>query len=78
VGVMTPRRFRDDALCPWADVWLLCLCVVGGPEHTKEGVQQLVKAEETQKSATPIRCIIVLLVLCAVMILILILKHSHR
>jgi len=45
-------------------------------ERTKEGVQQLVKAETNQKSANSVRCIVVLLILIAIMIIILILKHS--
>lgn len=47
-------------------------------EHTKEGIKQLEKAEEHQKSARPRWCIAILLVLIAVMIGILILKHTDR
>lgn len=44
-------------------------------EHTKEGIKQLEKAEQHQKSARPLKCIGCLLVLIAVMLTILILKH---
>ena len=44
-------------------------------EHTKEGVHQLVRAEENQKSAKATRCIICLLIAIFVMIVILIIKH---
>ncbi|GAB5030018.1 qa-syp4 tlg2p syntaxin 16-type [Nannochloropsis oceanica] len=44
-------------------------------EHTKEGVHQLVRAEENQKSAKATRCIVCLLCAIFVMILILIIKH---
>jgi len=44
-------------------------------EHTKEGIKQLEKAEEHQKSARPIKCIACLLIMIAVMLTILILKH---
>jgi len=45
-------------------------------ERTKGGVEQLVMAEEYQKSAVPTKIIIVLFVLIFVMVLILILKHT--
>lgn len=45
-------------------------------EHTKEGVAQLQRAEEHQKSAFPLKCIMILLVLIAMMVAILIWKHS--
>merc|ERR1719215_2434733 len=44
-------------------------------EQTREGIQQLEKAEEAQKSARPMKCIIGLLITIAVLVLILILKH---
>lgn len=44
-------------------------------EHTKEGVHQLVRAEENQKSAKATRCIIFLLIWIFIMIVILILKN---
>lgn len=44
-------------------------------EHTKEGVHQLVRAEENQKSAKATRCIVCLLCAIFVMILILVIKH---
>lgn len=44
-------------------------------EQTKEGIRQLEKAEEAQKSGRPMKCIIFLLILIAVLTLILILKH---
>jgi syntaxin 16 len=45
-------------------------------ENAKEGIQQLEKAEEHQKSAMSPRLIMVLLILIAVMLTILILKHT--
>jgi syntaxin 16 len=45
-------------------------------EHTKEGVVQLQKAEEHQKSALPMKCVAVLLGLIAIMIIVLIIKHT--
>jgi len=45
-------------------------------EHAKEGIVQLQKAEEHQKNALPLRCIIVLVVLIAIMLGVLIWKHS--
>ncbi len=45
-------------------------------EHTKEGVHQLVRAEENQKSAKATKCIVFLLVMIFIMICILIIKHS--
>ena len=45
-------------------------------DHTKEGLVQLVKAEEYQKSAIPMRCIIVLVLLIIVMLIILIAKNN--
>lgn len=44
-------------------------------EHTKEGVHQLVRAEENQKSAKATRCIVCLLCSIFVMVLTLIIKH---
>jgi len=46
-------------------------------EHTKTGLGQLEKAEATQKSARPMRCIICLSMLIFVLLMILILKHRH-
>ena len=43
-------------------------------EHTKEGIVQLEKAENYQKSALPMRCIIVLVVLVVIMLGVLVLK----
>lgn len=45
-------------------------------EHTKEGIVQLTKAEEYQKSALPMKCIILLVVLIFIMCGALILKHT--
>ena len=45
-------------------------------EHTKEGIVQLEKAEAYQKSALPLRCIIVLVILIAIMLGVLILKNT--
>jgi len=47
-------------------------------DHVKEGIGQLEKAEGNQKSARPIKCIIALLVLIAVMLAILIAKHARH
>ena len=44
-------------------------------EHTKTGIKQLEKAEETQKNARPMRCIICLSSLIFVLLIILVLKH---
>mmetsp|Transcript_9305 Transcript_9305/g.12027 ORF Transcript_9305/g.12027 Transcript_9305/m.12027 type:complete len:231 (-) Transcript_9305:1472-2164(-) len=44
-------------------------------EQTKEGIRQLEKAEEAQKSGRPMKCIIFLLILISILTLILILKH---
>ena len=45
-------------------------------EHTKEGIKQLEKAELHQKSARPLKCIVGLLILIAIMFTILVLKHT--
>ena len=45
-------------------------------DHTKEGLVQLHKAEEYQKSAFPMRCIIVLVVLIIIMLIVLIVKNQ--
>ncbi len=45
-------------------------------DHTKEGLVQLHKAEEYQKSAFPMRCIIVLVVLIIIMLIVLVVKHQ--
>ena len=45
-------------------------------DHTKEGIEQLKEAEEYQKSALPVKCIIALVVLIAIMCGALILKHT--
>jgi syntaxin 16 len=47
-------------------------------EHTKEGIQQLERAETHQKNSRPMKCIMCLLCTIAVLLLILILKHRHR
>ncbi|GKY95931.1 hypothetical protein MPSEU_000553700 [Mayamaea pseudoterrestris] len=46
-------------------------------EHTKTGVQQLEKAENSQRNARPLRCIVCLSVTIFVLLALLILKH-HR
>mmetsp|Transcript_15906 Transcript_15906/g.16653 ORF Transcript_15906/g.16653 Transcript_15906/m.16653 type:complete len:306 (-) Transcript_15906:188-1105(-) len=43
-------------------------------EHTREGIVQLEKAENYQKSALPMRCIILLVVLIGIMLGVLVLK----
>jgi syntaxin 16 len=45
-------------------------------EHTKTGILELEKAENYQKSALPIRCIILLCVLIALMLGVLVLKNT--
>lgn len=45
-------------------------------EHTREGVSQLQRAEEHQKSALPIKCIAVLVLLIMLMLALLVWKHS--
>ncbi len=47
-------------------------------ESTAVGVEQLRQAEEKQKSATPQKCIMVLLGLCFIMITILIFKYTRK
>lgn len=47
-------------------------------EHTKTGIQQLERAEKHQKSARPMKCIIFLLCLIAILLVILVLKHRRR
>ncbi|CAM9150205.1 unnamed protein product [Ectocarpus sp. 6 AP-2014] len=45
-------------------------------EHTREGVSQLQRAEEHQKSALPLKCIGILVVLIIIMLGLLVWKHS--
>jgi len=45
-------------------------------EHAKEGIVQLQKAEQHQKNALPLRCIVLLIVLIAIMLTVLIVKHT--
>jgi syntaxin 16 len=45
-------------------------------ENTKEGIVQLNKAEDYQKSALPVKCIIALVVLIMIMLLAMVLKHT--
>lgn len=45
-------------------------------EHAKEGVKQLEKAEQHQKNAMSVKCIMVLVLLIIIMLAILIWKHS--
>jgi len=47
-------------------------------EHTKEGIDQLEKAETHQKSARPLKCIICLSGTIVFLLFILILKHRRR
>jgi len=46
-------------------------------EHAKEGIAQLQKAEESQKSALSFRIILVLVILIGIMIVLFILKHTR-
>jgi len=46
-------------------------------EHTKEGIDQLEKAEGSQKNARPMKCIICLASTILVLLLILVLKHRR-
>ena len=45
-------------------------------EQSKEGIEQLKKAEDHQKNSLSVKCIILLCVLIFVMVLILIFKHK--
>jgi syntaxin 16 len=47
-------------------------------ESTKTGIQQLEKAERSQKNARPLRCIICLSTTIFILLVILILKHRPR
>jgi len=47
-------------------------------EHTKEGIQQLERAESHQKSARPMKCIMSLLGLIAVLLMLLVWKHRGK
>jgi syntaxin 16 len=47
-------------------------------EHAKEGIKHLEKAEENQKNAMSVKCIILLVVLIAIMVGILAWKHSGK
>jgi len=47
-------------------------------EHAKEGIVQLQKAEDHQKNALPFRCIVLLVVLIAIMLGVLVYKHSGK
>jgi len=47
-------------------------------EHTKEGIQQLEKAEKHQKSARPMKCIIALSIIIVILLLILVTKHRRH
>jgi syntaxin 16 len=47
-------------------------------EHTREGISQLLVAEESQKSATGIKCIVILVLLICLCILILYYKWTAR
>jgi syntaxin 16 len=47
-------------------------------ESTKTGIKQLEKAEQHQKNARPLRCIVCLSVTIFVLLVILILKHRPR
>lgn len=44
-------------------------------EHTKEGLHQLDRAEDSQKAARPVKCVVCLLVMIGVMLTLLVLKH---
>lgn len=45
-------------------------------EQTEKGIQELEKAEETQKNSRPMKCIGLLLVMIFIMTVLLVLKHS--
>lgn len=47
-------------------------------EHTKTGIQQLERAEKSQKNARPLKCIVCLMTTIFVLLLILVLKHRPR
>ena len=63
----------NAALIPF---YLRLASVESAVEHAKEGVQQLEKAEQHQKNALPMRCIVALVVLIVIMLVILIAKHA--
>ena len=56
--ILVPTDFSDDA--------------EAAVDHAKEGVEELVKAEEHQKNATPVRCIAFLVLGIVIMLAILI------
>ncbi|RQM11789.1 hypothetical protein KXD40_002881 [Peronospora effusa] len=45
-------------------------------EQTEKGIEELEKAEETQKNSRPLKCISLLLVMIFIMTVLLVLKHS--
>ena len=47
-------------------------------EHATVGISELTKAETNQKNALPMRCIIVLVVLIAIMLIVLVVKNSPQ
>jgi len=47
-------------------------------EHTKEGVVQLEQAEEYQKSARPIKCIVLQLLIIVVLIIVLVVQNQNN
>jgi len=47
-------------------------------EHSKQGVKELIKAEEYQKSARPIKCMALLMVLIVVCVIIIIAKTASK
>ena len=47
-------------------------------EHAKEGIKELKKAEDHQKNALPMKCIVALVVLIAIMLIVLVVKNSPK
>lgn len=46
--------------------------------NATEGIKELKKAEDHQKNALPMRCIIVLVVLIAIMLIVLVVKNTPK
>ena len=47
-------------------------------EHAKEGIKELTKAEQHQKNALPMKCIVALVVLIAIMLIVLVVKNTPK
>ena len=47
-------------------------------DHTKEGIDQLTKAEEHQKANLAVKCIFLLAILIFIMVLVMVFKHQKK